>query len=130
MIPTSTGAAKAVGLVIPELNGKLDGFAVRVPTPNVSMVDLNVEVEKNVSIEDVNKALEKASHTSLKGILKTETLPLVSQDYIGMRESSCVDTELTNVLGNMVKVVAWYDNEAGFSNRVIDLVNHVGTLLK
>ncbi|MCF8060518.1 MAG: type I glyceraldehyde-3-phosphate dehydrogenase [Bacteriovoracaceae bacterium] len=127
MIPTTTGAAKAVGLVIPELKGKLDGFAIRVPTPNVSLVDLNVILKENVTIEEVNKALTEAAEGSLKGILKVECLPLVSEDYMGMRESSCVDLELTNIIENMVKVVTWYDNEAGFSNRVLDLVDHMAS---
>ena len=127
MIPTTTGAAKAVGLVIPELQGKLDGFAVRVPTPNVSLVDLSCTVKSSVSIDEVNRVLKEASEGPLKGILKVEPLPLVSQDYMGMRESSCVDVSLTNVIENMVKVVSWYDNEAGFSNRVLDLVGHMAS---
>lgn len=127
MIPTTTGAAKAVGLVIPELKGKLDGFAVRVPTPNVSMVDLNVVLKQEASIKEVNEALTEAAEGSLKGVLKVECLPLVSEDYMGMRESSCVDLDLTNKIENMVKVVTWYDNEAGFSNRVLDLVGHMAS---
>lgn len=127
MIPTTTGAAKAVGLVIPELKGKLDGFAVRVPTPNVSMVDLNVVLKQDVSIQEVNEALTEAAEGELKGILKVECLPLVSEDYMGMRESSCVDLGLTNKIENMIKVVTWYDNEAGFSNRVLDLVGHMSS---
>jgi glyceraldehyde 3-phosphate dehydrogenase len=127
MIPTTTGAAKAVGLVIPELKGKLDGFAVRVPTPTVSMVDLTCVFKTPASIEEVNKALTEAAQGALKGILKVECLPLVSEDYMGMRESSCVDLEMTNVIDNMVKVVTWYDNEAGFSNRVLDLVGHMAS---
>ncbi|MCR9203791.1 MAG: type I glyceraldehyde-3-phosphate dehydrogenase [Halobacteriovoraceae bacterium] len=127
MIPTTTGAAKAVGLVIPELEGKLDGFAIRVPTPNVSMVDLSCIVKNPASIEEVNKVLTEAAQGPLKGVLKVECLPLVSEDYMGMRESSCVDLDLTNVIDNMVKVVAWYDNEAGFSNRVLDLVGHMAS---
>lgn len=127
MIPTTTGAAKAVGLVIPELKGKLDGFAVRVPTPNVSMVDLNVVLKENVTIEKVNSALKTAANGQLKGILRYTEEELVSIDYQGMRESSCLDSALTNVLnGNNVKVVAWYDNEVGFSNRVIDLASFIG----
>ena len=122
MIPTTTGAAKAVGMVIPELEGKLDGFSVRVPTPNVSMVDLNVVLTKEATKEEINYALTKAANGNLKGILKVETLPLVSQDFMGMQESSCIDLALTNVINKMVKVIAWYDNEAGFSNRVLDLV--------
>ena len=127
MIPTTTGAAKAIGMVIPELAGKLDGLSIRVPTPNVSMVDLNVVLKQDVDVEAVNNALVEAANGPLKGILKTETLPLVSCDYFGMRESSCVDSELTNKVGNMYKVIAWYDNEAGFSNRVLDLVNLMGS---
>lgn len=127
MIPTTTGAAKAVGLVIPELQGKLDGFAIRVPTPNVSLVDLNVTVKTPTTIEEVNNVLKEASNGALKGILAYEEEPLVSVDYMGMRESSCVDSKLTNVIdGTNVKVVAWYDNEAGFSNRVIDLATYIG----
>ncbi len=127
MIPTTTGAAKAVGLVIPELKGKLDGFAVRVPTPNVSLVDLNVTVKTPTTIEEVNQAMLEASNGALKGILAYEEEELVSVDFMGMRESSCVDAKLTNVIGGTnVKVVAWYDNEAGFSNRVIDLAILMG----
>lgn len=127
MIPTTTGAAKAVGLVIPELKGKLDGFAVRVPTPNVSLVDLNVTVKTPTTVEEVNKVLKEAANGALKGVLAFEEEELVSVDYMGMRESSCVDAKLTNVIGGTnVKVVAWYDNEAGFSNRVIDLAILIG----
>ena len=129
MIPTTTGAAKAVGLVLPELSGKLDGYAIRVPTPNVSLVDLTVRLTKTVSIEDVNKALKEASQGALSGILRFEEQELVSIDYMGMRESSCVDASLTNVIDDTVKVVAWYDNETGFSNRVIDLAKYVGERL-
>jgi glyceraldehyde 3-phosphate dehydrogenase len=129
MIPTTTGAAKAVGMVIPELTGKLDGFAIRVPTPNVSLVDLNVNLKKKATIEEINQALTQASHKELKGVLKTEELPLVSIDFTGMRESSCVDLQLTNVIDGMAKVVSWYDNEAGFSNRVIDLAKYIGDQL-
>jgi len=130
MIPTTTGAAKSVGLVIPELLGKLDGFAIRVPTPNVSLVDLNVTVNTPTTIEEVNEVLKEASNGAMKGILKYEEEELVSVDYMGMRESSCVDAKLTNVMdGTNVKVVAWYDNEAGFSNRVIDLALHIGKQL-
>lgn len=130
MIPTTTGAAKAVGLVIPELKGKLDGYAVRVPTPNVSMVDLTANLAKDVTKEEVNAALKEASETYLKGILRYEELPLVSVDFVGMTESSCADADMTNVIdGKVVKIVAWYDNEAGFSNRVIDLAKYVGDRL-
>lgn len=129
MIPTTTGAAKAVGMVIPELKGKLDGYAVRVPTPNVSLVDLTVRLEKKATIEEVNAALKAASEGNLKGILRYEELPLVSIDFMGMRPSSCVDAALTNQIEESVKVVAWYDNEAGFSNRVIDLASYIGERL-
>lgn len=122
MIPTTTGAAKTVGEIIPELKGKLDGYAVRVPTPNVSLTDLTVNIKKTASKEEINQALKEASETYLKGILRYETDELVSVDYMGMRHSSCVDASLTNVIGNTVKLVAWYDNECGFSNRVLDLV--------
>ncbi len=130
MIPTTTGAAKAVGLVIPELSGKLDGFAIRVPTPNVSLVDLNVTIKTPATIDEINTALKEAAESSLKGILAVEEEPLVSVDYMGMRESSCADLALTNVIdGTNVKVVTWYDNEAGFSNRVIDLAKYIGSKL-
>jgi len=122
MVPTTTGAAKTVGEVIPELKGKLDGYAVRVPTPNVSLTDFTANLKTPVSKEAINAALKEASETYLKGILKFESEELVSVDFMGMRHSSCVDAALTNVIGQNVKVVAWYDNEAGFSNRVLDLV--------
>lgn len=128
MVPTTTGAAKAVGQVIPELKGKLDGYAVRVPTPNVSMVDLTVTLKQSTTIEEVNKAFKQASESNLKGILKVEARPLVSTDFNGMAESSSVDTALTNLIdGKNLKVVAWYDNEVGFSNRVIDLAHYMLT---
>jgi glyceraldehyde 3-phosphate dehydrogenase len=126
MIPTTTGAAKAVGLVIPELEGKLDGYAIRVPTPNVSLVDLTANLKKPATIEEINNAMEEAAEGELKGILTNSHKPLVSIDYTGMRPSSCVDSLLTNVIDKTAKVVAWYDNEAGFSNRVIDLAKFVG----
>lgn len=126
MIPTTTGAAKTVGEIIPELKGKLDGYAVRVPTPNVSLTDLTVTLTKAASKEEINSALREASETYLKGILKYETDELVSVDYMGMRHSSCIDASLTNVIGNTAKLVAWYDNESGFSNRVLDLVKFIG----
>ena len=122
IIPTSTGAAKALKLVIPEMDGKLDGFAVRVPTPNVSLVDLTFTAEKPVSVESVNKAAEEASKGALKGILGYETAPLVSSDFKGDGRSSIFDSQLTKVLGQSVKVVSWYDNEWGYSNRVRDLI--------
>lgn len=130
MIPTTTGAAKAVGMVIPELNGKLDGFAIRVPTPNVSLVDLNVQLKTPATKEEINSAFKEAAGGNLKGILGYEETELVSVDYMGMRESSCIDAPMTNVIdGTNVKVVSWYDNEAGFSNRVIDLAVYIGSKL-
>jgi glyceraldehyde-3-phosphate dehydrogenase (NAD(P)) len=122
IVPTSTGAAKAVALVIPELQGKLNGIALRVPTPNVSVVDLVVQVEKNTLAEQVNSVLKEAAQGSLKGILDYTDLPLVSNDFRGTDVSSTVDGSLTMVMGgDMVKVVAWYDNEWGYSQRVVDL---------
>jgi glyceraldehyde 3-phosphate dehydrogenase len=122
MIPTSTGAAKALKLVIPEMAGKLDGFAIRVPTPNVSVVDLTFISEKPASIESVNAALKKAAEGELKGILGYEAGELVSSDFKGDARSSIVDAPLTKVVGNSVKVISWYDNEWGYSNRVRDLI--------
>ncbi len=123
MIPTTTGAAKAVSLVLPELKGKLDGLAVRVPTPNVSLVDLVVETEKKTSVEEVNAALKAAANGPLKGILEFCEEPLVSIDFNGNPASSSVDAATTSVIaGNMVKVMSWYDNEWGYSNRIVDLV--------
>jgi glyceraldehyde 3-phosphate dehydrogenase len=122
MIPTTTGAAKALGLVIPSLKGKVDGFAVRVPTSNVSLVDYVCEVERDLTIEDVNRALKAASEGALKGILGYSDEPLVSIDYVGVTQSSTVDSLSTMVVGQrLVKVVAWYDNEMGFSHRMIDV---------
>ncbi|MCM3765782.1 type I glyceraldehyde-3-phosphate dehydrogenase [Neobacillus niacini] len=126
MIPTSTGAAKAVALVLPELKGKLNGMAMRVPTPNVSVVDLVVELEKDVTAEEVNSALKTAAEGDLKGILAYNELPLVSTDYNGAPVSSTIDALSTMVMeGNMVKVLSWYDNEVGYSNRVVDLVDYL-----
>jgi glyceraldehyde-3-phosphate dehydrogenase (NAD(P)) len=126
IVPTSTGAAKAVALVLPELKGKLNGSALRVPTPNVSMVDFVVQVEKKTILEEVNQAFKDASENELKGILGYSELPLVSSDYQGSHESSTVDANLTLVMGNdMVKVMAWYDNEWGYSQRVLDLAELV-----
>lgn len=121
MIPTSTGAAKAIALVLPELKGKLNGMAIRVPTPNVSMIDLTVETEQEASIESVNAALKDASQGALKGILGFSEEPLVSIDYNGCTQSSTVDAMSTDVIGgHLVKVVSWYDNETGFSYRMLD----------
>jgi glyceraldehyde 3-phosphate dehydrogenase len=123
MIPTSTGAAKALHLVVPELKGKLDGFAVRVPTPNVSVVDLTFTSEKPVTKESINAALKAASEGPMKGIMGYETNELVSSDFKGNPLSSIVDSPLTKTVGsNMAKVISWYDNEWGYSNRVMDLV--------
>ena len=126
MIPTTTGAAKAVALVLPELKGKMDGMAIRVPTPNVSVVDLVATLGKKTDAEKVNAALKKASKGYLKGILGFCEEPLVSIDFNGNPLSSIVDASCTKVLdGNMVKVLSWYDNESGFSKRVIDLINYI-----
>lgn len=129
-IPTTTGAAKAIGLVIPELKGKLDGMAMRVPTANVSCVDLVAELGKDVTVEQINSALEEASQGALKGILGYTEEPLVSSDFNGNPHSSTVDALCTTVMeGNMVKVLTWYDNETGFSNRLLDLTKYVGSKL-
>ena len=121
MIPTKTGAAAAVGLVLPELNGKLDGFAVRVPTINVSLVDLSFIAARDTSVEEVNKILKEASESKeLKGILDYNDKPLVSIDYNHNPASSTFDSTLTKVSGRLVKVTSWYDNEWGFSNRMLD----------
>ncbi|TWJ13778.1 type I glyceraldehyde-3-phosphate dehydrogenase [Geobacter argillaceus] len=128
MIPTTTGAAKAVSLVLPELKGKMDGMAIRVPTPNVSVVDLVAVLKKKTDAEKVNAALKKASKGALKGILGFEEAPLVSIDFNGNLLSSIVDAACTKVLdGNMVKVLSWYDNECGFSQRVVDLVKLIAS---
>jgi len=129
MIPTSTGAAKAIYLAIPELKGKLDGFAIRVPTPNVSCVDLVVETEKNTTVEEVNAAMKKASEAGpLKGYLGYEENELVSSDFKGDSRSSILDAGLTRVVaGNLVKIISWYDNEWGYSCRVRDLINYMGS---
>ncbi|MBT2689054.1 type I glyceraldehyde-3-phosphate dehydrogenase [Bacillus sp. ISL-47] len=126
IIPTTTGAAKAVSLVLPELKGKLNGGAMRVPTPNVSLVDLVAELDKDVTAEEVNSALKAAAEGDLKGILAYSEEPLVSGDYNGNPASSTIDALSTMVMeGNMVKVISWYDNETGYSNRVVDLVDYI-----
>jgi glyceraldehyde 3-phosphate dehydrogenase len=128
MIPTSTGAAKAVALVLPELKGKFDGIAVRVPTPNVSLVDVVMEVEKETSTAEVNNALKDAANEELRGILAFEEAPLVSSDFKKNSNSSIVDAENTKVIGgNMVKVLSWYDNEWGYSCRVRDLIKFLAS---
>ncbi len=130
MIPTSTGAAKAVSEVLPELKGKIDGMAIRVPTPNVSLVDVVFYLEKNTTKEELNSALKDASQNELKGVLQYTEEPLVSKDFNGNPHSSIVDGLSTNVIGgNMAKVLAWYDNEWGFSNRVLDLINLISKSL-
>ncbi|HHT35748.1 MAG: type I glyceraldehyde-3-phosphate dehydrogenase [Candidatus Wallacebacter cryptica] len=126
IIPTTTGAAAAVGLVLPELKGKLDGYALRVPTPTVSVVDLVAELEKPATAEEVNAAFKAAAEGDMKGILGVEETELVSMDFKGDSRSSIVDAPLTTVMdGNMVKVVAWYDNEWGYSMRVVDLIAYM-----
>ena len=123
MIPTTTGAAKAVGLVLPELKGKLDGMSIRVPTPNVSVIDLVAELKKDATVEEVNAALKKAAEGKMKGILQYTEEPVVSIDFNGNAHSSIVDASVTKVLeGRMVKIIAWYDNETGYSSRVRDLI--------
>lgn len=126
MIPTSTGAAVAAGKVIPELEGKIDGLAIRVPTPDVSLVDLVAEVEKETTVDEVNLALRKASQGSLKGILKYSSEPLVSHDFTTDSASAIVDADYTYVIeGTLVKVLGWYDNEWGYSCRIIDLAEYM-----
>ena len=126
IIPTSTGAAKAVGMVLPELNGKLDGMAMRVPVPDGSVVDLVVELEKKVSIDDINKAVKNAADNELNGILEYSEVPLVSTDILNNPHSSIYDASSTQLLeGNHIKVVCWYDNEWGYSNRVVDLIGNL-----
>jgi glyceraldehyde 3-phosphate dehydrogenase len=130
MIPTTTGAAKAVSLVLPQLKGKLDGMAIRVPTPNVSLVDLVVELEKPASVGRVNAALKTAAEGPLKGILEFCELPLVSRDFNGNPASSIIDGLSTSMIGDkMVKVLSWYDNEWGYSNRICDLCDYIGAKL-
>ena len=127
IIPTTTGAAKAVALVLPELKGKLNGFALRVPTPNVSLTDLVSEMEKPVTVEEVNAALKAAAAGPLKGILAYSDEPLVSKDYNGNQHSCIIDADSTMVVdGTQLKVIGWYDNEWGYSNRVIDLIVYIG----
>mgnify|MGYP006144962573 FL=1 len=130
MIPTSTGAAKAVGLVLPELNGKLDGVAIRVPTPNVSCVDLTFESSRDTTVEEVNAAIAAAANGPLKGVLACTDLPMVSCDFNHDPASSTFHLDQTKVLdGNMVRILTWYDNEWGFSNRMLDVAAKMGTML-
>ena len=129
MVPTSTGAAKAIGLVLPELKGKLDGYAIRVPVPTGSATDLTVTVSREVSVEEVNAAVKAAAESELKGILSFVDAPIVSSDIVGDPTSSIFDSGLTKVIGNQVKVVSWYDNEWGYSNRLVDLTELVASKL-
>jgi glyceraldehyde 3-phosphate dehydrogenase (phosphorylating) len=130
MIPTTTGAAKATGLVLPEVAGRIDGMAIRVPTPDVSIVDLVVEVEKDTTEEEVNAAMRAAAEGPLKGVLAVSDEPLVSIDFTGNPNSSIVDAASTSVMsGRMVKILSWYDNEWGYSSRVVDLVSYIGERL-
>jgi glyceraldehyde 3-phosphate dehydrogenase len=130
MVPTSTGAAKAIGLVLPELKGKLDGYAIRVPVPTGSATDLTVTVSRETTVEEVNAALKKASESeALQGFLTYTDEPIVSSDIVGDPASSIFDSGLTKVIGNQVKVVSWYDNEWGYSNRLVDLTELVAAKL-
>ncbi len=130
MVPTSTGAAKAIGLVLPELKGKLDGFAVRVPTPDVSVVDLTVVTEKPVTKDSVNQVLRDAAQTALNKVMRFTEEPLVSSDFIGDPHSCTIDANLTMVMGtHSLKVVGWYDNEWGYSNRLAELAHMVARRL-
>lgn len=129
IIPTSTGAAKAISLVLPELKGKLDGYALRVPVPTGSATDLTVELAKEASVADINSALKKASEGSLKGYLTYTEDPIVSADIVTDPSSCIVDAGLTKVIGTTVKVVGWYDNEWGYSNRLVDLIQYIGKTL-
>lgn len=126
IIPTTTGAAKAIGLVLPQLKGKLDGISLRVPTPNVSIVDLTAEIDKPTSKEDLNAVMKAAAEGPLKGILQYSTDPLVSIDFRGNSHSSILDADYTAVIdGNLVKLLSWYDNEWGYSSRVVDLIGYI-----
>jgi glyceraldehyde 3-phosphate dehydrogenase len=129
IIPTTTGAAKAVGKVIPELNGKLDGFALRVPVPDGSCVDLVVELKKATTVDEINAAIKAAADGPLKGILEFCDEPIVSSDIIGNPASSIFDAACTMALGgNMVKIVSWYDNEWGYSNRTVDIMEKIAAM--
>jgi glyceraldehyde 3-phosphate dehydrogenase len=129
IIPTSTGAAKAIGLVLPELKGKLDGFALRVPVPVGSVTDLTIKAKKSASIDEINAAYKAAAEGPLKGILKYVTDPIVSADIVGDPHSSLYDAELTRAIGDQVKLSSWYDNEWGYSNRLVDLTDYVAARL-
>lgn len=125
MIPTTTGAARAVALVLPDLAGKLNGMSIRVPTPNVSVVDLVANLSKTVTVEDINKAMKAAAEGPLKGILRYSDEPLVSIDFNGSTASSILDAPSTMVIGDMIKVLSWYDNEFGYANRMVDLASYM-----
>jgi glyceraldehyde 3-phosphate dehydrogenase len=129
IIPTSTGAAKAISLVLPELKGKLDGYALRVPVPTGSVVDLSVELSKEVSAAEINAALKKEAEGSLKGFMTYTEDPIVSSDIVTDPSSCIIDAGLTKVIGTTAKVVGWYDNEWGYSNRLVDLITYVGKTL-
>ncbi|MBY8852984.1 type I glyceraldehyde-3-phosphate dehydrogenase, partial [Saccharothrix sp. MB29] len=129
IVPTSTGAAKAIGLVLPELKGKLDGYALRVPVPTGSATDLTVTVGRETTVDEVNAAYKAAAEGPLKGYLRYNTDPIVSADIVTDPASCIYDAPLTKVIGNQVKVVGWYDNEWGYSNRLVDLVNLVASKL-
>jgi glyceraldehyde 3-phosphate dehydrogenase len=129
VVPTSTGAAKAIGLVLPELNGKLDGFSLRVPLPTGSITDLTADVSRDTTVEEVNAAMKAAADGPLKGILRYSTDPIVSSDIVNDPASCILDAPLTKVIGNQVKIFGWYDNEWGYSNRLVDLTALVGNKL-
>jgi len=130
IIPTTTGAAKATGLVIPQVEGKIDGMAMRVPTPNVSIVDLVANLGRDTTAEEVNEAYRRAAAGTLEGILAFEESPLVSVDYVGNPHSSIIDALSTSVIGgSLVKVISWYDNEWGYSTRCVDLARYIGQSL-
>jgi glyceraldehyde 3-phosphate dehydrogenase len=129
IVPTSTGAAKAIGLVMPELNGKLDGFAMRVPIPTGSVTDLTADLGKSASVDEINAAFKNAADGKLRGVLKYYDAPIVSSDIVTDPHSSIFDSGLTRVIDNQAKVVSWYDNEWGYSNRIVDLVALVGKSL-
>jgi glyceraldehyde 3-phosphate dehydrogenase len=129
VVPTSTGAAKAIGLVMPELKGKLDGYALRVPIPTGSATDLTVNVSRETSVEEVNAAVKAAAEGAMKGYLRYTEDPIVSSDIVTDPASCIFDAGLTKVIGDQVKVVGWYDNEWGYSNRLVDLVTYVGASL-
>ncbi|SHN42195.1 type I glyceraldehyde-3-phosphate dehydrogenase [Cryptosporangium aurantiacum] len=129
VVPTSTGAAKAIGLVLPELKGKLDGYALRVPIPTGSATDLTVELSREASVEEINAAYQAAAEGALKGYLSYNSDPIVSSDIVTDPASCIYDAPLTKVIGNQAKVVGWYDNEWGYSNRLVDLVNYIGKSL-